>query len=159
MKLTEQLAKNILDLHFGDSWTGVNLKDTLAGIDWISANRKFYSFNTIAALIFHIHYYFEAVLKVFKGGPLEAHDRYSFDLPEMNSESDWQALLARVWTDAEELASLIGQFPDSRLEEDFADPKYGSYFRNICGLAEHSHYHLGQIVLIRKLLTEFAAEE
>jgi len=30
--------------------------------------------------------------------------------------------------------------------------KYGNYFRNIVGVIEHIHYHLGQIVLIKKIL-------
>jgi hypothetical protein len=28
--------------------------------------------------------------------------------------------------------------------------KYGNYYRNIHGIIEHIHYHLGQIVLIEK---------
>jgi hypothetical protein len=30
--------------------------------------------------------------------------------------------------------------------------KYGNYYRNLHGIIEHTHYHLGQIVLIKKLL-------
>ena len=32
--------------------------------------------------------------------------------------------------------------------------KYGNYFRNLTGIIEHLHYHLGQIVLIKKLIAE-----
>jgi hypothetical protein len=42
-----------------------------------------------------------------------------------------------------------------KLTEDFGGTaKYGNYFRNIAGVVEHTHYHLGQIALIKKLLKE-----
>jgi len=50
------------------------------------------------------------------------------------------------------LADLTEALPESRLQETFADEKYGNYYRNLHGLIEHTHYHLGQIVLIKKLL-------
>ena len=43
--------------------------------------------------------------------------------------------------------------PDTKLEEPFVDEKYGTYLRNIEAVIEHSYYHLGQISLIRKLIT------
>lgn len=43
---------------------------------------------------------------------------------------------------------------EAKLFEDFADPKYGNYYRNLHGIIEHTHYHLGQIVLIKKLLKD-----
>lgn len=43
---------------------------------------------------------------------------------------------------------------EAKLFEDFADPKYGNYYRNLLGIIERTHYHLGQIVLIKKLLKD-----
>jgi hypothetical protein len=42
---------------------------------------------------------------------------------------------------------------DEKLKDVFVEEKYGTYQRNIDGMIEHSYYHLGQIVLIKKLLT------
>ena len=36
----------------------------------------------------------------------------------------------------------------------FVKPEYGNYYRNLHGLIEHTHYHLGQVALIKKLLNE-----
>jgi len=44
--------------------------------------------------------------------------------------------------------------PESKLSETFLDEKYGNYYRNIHGIIEHTHYHLAQIVLIKKLLLQ-----
>ena len=45
------------------------------------------------------------------------------------------------------------QLPETMLWETFADEKYGNYYRNIHGIIEHTHYHLGQIVLIKKIVS------
>lgn len=152
MNWTAQIARHFREVHFGGNWTSVNLKDSLAGIGWQQATTKVYSLNTIAALVYHINYYVSAVLKVLEGGPLDAHDKYSFDLPLIQSQEDWEKLLNKTWTDAKNFADLIEQLPGSKLENDFSEKKYGSYYRNLHGIIEHTHYHLGQIVLIKKII-------
>ena len=152
MTATAQIAKQFRDVHFGGNWTSVDLKQTLAVVTWEQATARIHSFNTIAALVYHMNYYVSAVSNVLQGGPLDAHDKFSFDLPMIQSREDWEKLLNKTWRDAENFALLVEQLPESRLEETFLDPKYGTYYRNIHGIIEHIHYHLGQIVLIKKLL-------
>jgi hypothetical protein len=154
MNLTGQIAKLFRDVHFGGNWTDVNLKENLAGVSWQQAITKVYSFNTIADLVFHMNYYVKAALKVLQGEPLDAHDKYSFDHPPILSQKDWEKLLDKTWMDAEKFAAQIGQLPETKLWEDFSDKKYGNYYRNIHGIIEHIHYHLGQIVLIKKILLQ-----
>ena len=147
-----QIAKHVRDVHFGGNWTGVNLTDALADVSYEEATKKIYSLNTIAALVFHMNYYVDAVLKVLHGEPLTASDKYSFDAPPIHSEDDWKKLTEKTWRQARELADVIDKLPDTRLIETFAHEKYGTYYRNLHGIVEHIHYHLGQIVLIKKLL-------
>jgi DinB superfamily len=154
MQLTTQIAKHLREIHFGGNWTSVNLKDTLAGVSWQQAIAPVSSFNTIATLVYHINYYISAVLKVLEGGPLNASDKYSFTHPPIQSQQDWEKLLEKTWADAEKFAHLIEQLPGHKLEENLADEKYGNYYRNLHGIIEHSHYHLGQIVLIKKILLQ-----
>ena len=86
MAFTSQIAENFRAMHFGPSLVGTSLKDALEGVDWEQATKEVHDLNTIAKLVFHINYYISAVLKVLKGGPLDAHDKYSYDLPPINSE-------------------------------------------------------------------------
>lgn len=152
MNTSSQIAKHFRDVHFGGNWTSVNLKDQLADLTWEEATTQIHSLNTIAVLVYHINYYVDAVLKVLQGGPLDAHDKYSFDCPPVRSQEDWEHLTGKLWTDAETFAALVEGLPDSRLEEYLADPKYGNYYRNLHGIIEHTHYHLGQIAIIKKML-------
>ena len=153
MRITGQIAKQFRDVHFGGNWTSVNLKENLKDLTWQQATTKVYSFNTIATLVYHMNYYVSAVLKVFQGEPLDAHDKYSFDLPSIQSQEDWEKLVDKTWREAEIFASGVEQLPESKLWEDFSDNKYGNYYRNLHGIIEHCHYHLGQIVLIKKILS------
>ena len=154
MNLTAQIAKHFRDVHFGGNWTSVHLKETLTGVTWQQATTKIYSLNTIATLVFHINYYVSAVTKVLQGEPLTAHDKYSFDLPPIQNQEDWEKLFNKTWSDAENFIKLIEQLPESKLGETCSDEKYGTYYRNIHGIIEHTHYHLGQIVLIKKILLQ-----
>lgn len=154
MNLPQQLAKHFRDVHYGGNWTAVHLKDVLNDVTWQQATAKLYSFNTIAVLVYHMNYYVSAIIKVLQGGPLDAKDKYSFDLPPIHAEEDWQDLLDKTWKAAETFATLVEGLPEQQLWETFADEKYGTYYRNIHGVVEHVHYHMGQIVLLKKLLAQ-----
>jgi hypothetical protein len=157
MSLTKQMAKHFRDIHFGGNWTSSNLKDNLAGVSWQQAVTQVHSFNTIAVLVYHTNYYVSVVLKVLLGEPLNASDKFSFGCPPIESDEDWQKLLEKVWAEAESFASLVEALPETKLWEDFTDVKYGNYYRNIHGIIEHTHYHLGQIALIKKLVSQPSA--
>lgn len=146
------IAKHFRDVHFGGNWTSVQLRATLQDVSLEEALHQREGFNSIAVLAFHINYFVAAVLRVLEGGPLDAHDKFSFSHPPIRNAADWQALLDKLWQDAERFAALVEQLPDERLHSDMADPKYGSWYRNLHGIIEHTHYHLGQIVILKKLL-------
>ena len=154
MSLTKQIAKHFREVHFGGNWTWVNLKDSLADVTWEQATAKVYDFNTIAALVYHVNYFAVAALDVLQGKPLTAHDKYSFDVPTIQSQEEWENLVSKTLKDAESMATLIELLPESKLWENFVDVKYGNYYRNLHGIIEHTHYHLGQIVIIKKVLLQ-----
>jgi hypothetical protein len=159
MNLTAQIAKQLKAVYFGGNWTAVNMKDSLSGVTWEQATTQVYSFNTIATLVNHTSYYISVVSKVLLGEPLNAHDKYSFDHAPINSQEEWENLLEKTWQEIENFAGLIEQLPDSKLEETFVEEKYGNYYRNFHGIIEHTHYHLGQIVLIKKMIRQAAESE
>ena len=152
MNISGQIAKQFREVNFGGNWTAVNLKETLSDVTWQEATQKVNSFNTIAVLVYHINYYVSAVLKVLQGEALNASDKYSFSLEPILNAEDWERLLLKTWREAELFASLIEQLPEEKLSEDLQENKYGNYYRNLTGIIEHTHYHLGQIVLLKKII-------
>jgi uncharacterized damage-inducible protein DinB len=157
MKKTQQIASRFREVILNGTWiANTNYKDQLTNLDWEIATKKLHSFNTIAVLSQHIHYYISGILTVLNGGTLDIKDQFSFYFPNIESQQDWENFLTKFWKDTEEFASLIEQMPDEKLDVVFVDAKYGTYQRNIDAMIEHSYYHLGQIVLIKKALLENA---
>lgn len=154
MSSTSQLAKRFREVMLDGLWiANTNFKDQLKDISLEQAIAKVGSLNTIAMLTFHIDYYIAGLINVFEGGDLEIRDQFSFDLPSIESQEKWEELLHKLWNDSEKFAVLLEQMPDYKMNEVFVDKKYGTYLRNIDGMIEHAYYHLGQITLIKKLLT------
>ncbi len=154
MNTPQHIAKHFREVHFGGNWTCSNLRDNLADVTWQQATHQVFSINTIATLVYHTHYYVAAVNKVLKGGELEAHDKYSFAHPPIHSQEDWDNLLNKVWEEAETFEGLLKKLPEATLWENISEEKYGIYYRNIHGIIEHTHYHLGQIAVIKKIIQQ-----
>jgi len=152
IKSSTQLAKHLREVFTGGNWTFTNVEEVLKDVSVEEALTKVFGLNSIAGLLFHMNYYFKPVLGVLKGEVLTGKDKFSFDLPPIGSETEWKALVKRALEDAEALASQIEMLDDEQLAEIFADPKFGIYYRNLLGIIEHTHYHLGQIALIKKIL-------
>jgi hypothetical protein len=131
-----------------------NFKEQILSVTWEQAIQKVESLNTIALLTFHVNYYLAGLINVFNGGKLEIKDKYSFDMPEIMSEQDWNTLVDNFLNNAETFATLVEQMEEDNLDKVFVEEKYGSYLRNIDGVIEHSYYHLGQVSLLRKLIVK-----
>lgn len=152
MNTSELLAKHLRDVYFGGNWTDVNLKEVVSDVSWKEATHKVANLNTIATLVFHINYFIDVGIRVLEKDILEGSDKLSFDHPPINSEGDWQKFLDNIWSQGNKFADLIEKFPENRLSDEFFDPKYADYYKNFQGIIEHTHYHLGQISLIKKLI-------
>lgn len=153
MNQSLQIANRFREVILNGTWiANTNFKDQLVDLDWKIATKKVDSLNTIADLAQHIHYYISGILNVFDSGTLDIKDQFSFNFPAIESQEQWNLFLDRFWKDAEQFALKVGSMSDDKLESVFVDKKYGSYRRNIEAMIEHSYYHLGQIVLIKKIL-------
>ncbi len=159
MNISQNAANQFKQFYFGGNWTFVNLKDTLADVDYKMALERVGAFNTIATLVFHINYYVTGVSDVLKGSELKIKDKFSFDHPPIHSQEDWEKFLQQVWTDGEEFISLVETFDISKINDNLDKPVYGSFYRNFSGIIEHGHYHLGQIVILKKWITELRTKK
>lgn len=155
MENSKQLANRFREVLLNGKWVAnTNFKDLLSTLDWKQATTKIGSLNTIAALAYHVNYYVAGSVHFFEKGVLEIRDKYSFDMPPIESKEDWENLLTDMWASAEAYAKQVESMSDEKLKEIFVDVKYGDYRRNIDGVIEHCYYHLGQVSLLKKLMTE-----
>jgi len=153
MKKSDFIANRLREIFLNGYWiANTNYKDQLESINWEQAVYQVGNLNTIAALTYHINYYLAGILTVFNGGLLEIKDQYSFDLPPIHSEADWNKLASELFDNASVFAIAVEKMPEEKFDEVFVNEKYGTYLRNIEAVIEHSYYHLGQIVLIKKLI-------
>lgn len=154
MNQSEVLSGRFREVMLSGTWiANTNYYHQLHGLEVKMATAQVANLNTIAVLAQHIHYYIVGVKQVFLGGSLEIRDRFSFDFAPIESQEQWEAFLEKFWRDCEAFAQLVEQMPDEQRNAAFVDEKYGTYLRNIEGMIEHAYYHLGQISLIKKLLS------
>lgn len=155
MERNKDLANRLREVLLNGQWIAyTNYKMQIESLTREQAVQKIGTLNTIAALTFHINYYLAGILNVFRGGQLEIKDEYSFDAPSINSEADWKKLVEEFLKNADAFAGEVEKISDATLDEPFVNEKYGTYQRNIEGVIEHSYYHLGQVSLIRKMISE-----
>ena len=152
MAFSIQIAQHLREVFFGGNWTDSNLRDTLKGIPFEKITISINSSNSILALTYHIRYFISAILEVYREGKLSSKDAESFFYPEILTEDDWIDFQSKIWEDVEKLAKYIESMHDDNLKDTFMMEKYGNYYRNLHGLIEHSHYHLGQIASLKKLI-------
>jgi hypothetical protein len=153
--MNKDLANRLQEVLLNGKWiANTNFKEQIISISWEQAIEKVGNLNTVALLTFHVNYYIKGLLNVIEGGNLEIKDKFSFDMPEITSETDWLNLVNEFVSNAEKFINHVEKMDDNLLIQPFVKEEYGSYLRNIEAQIEHSYYHLGQVSLIKKLISQ-----
>ncbi|WP_300601363.1 DinB family protein [Niabella sp.] len=151
MKKTDLIAQHLTDVHLGNNWTSVAIADTIHDIDWKEAFAPVpFSVNTIASLLNHIAYWNGIVAERGRGLMPVIAVHNGFDVPEAAPEH-WETLKTALFRSAQDLAAVIRGFDEEKLDAPVL-PEHSSAYKNFQGQVEHAHYHLGQIVMIKKYL-------
>ena len=152
MQLNDYISRHILEVHNGGNWTEVNIRDTLRDISFAEATRKTSaSANTIASLVYHLNFYNEILTQRMEGTHPVINEANGFDMPVLRNDSDWEQLKENNLRSATRLAEVVRQLPEESLFVASA-PGQPIRYKALHGIAEHAHYHLGQILVIRNLL-------
>ncbi|MBK9551028.1 MAG: DUF1572 domain-containing protein [Saprospiraceae bacterium] len=153
MQRNSILAARLREVLLDGLWiANTNYKSQITTISWQQAIQKVGDLNSIAALTFHINYYLDGLLRALESGVLDIHDKFSFDMPPINSEDDWLKLRNEFIKNAELIINKVKDIDQSTRHATFLDETYGTHEKNINGVVEHCYYHLGQVVIIRKML-------
>ena len=152
MKITELIAQHLLDVHEGGNWTEVDIASTLEDVSLYEATMHTKaSPNTIASLLHHISFWNRVIVQRAKGIAIQVNDANGYDHPPLQTVEDWQQLKDDNRQSARELADAIKAFDEVKLLEPIL-PNYSTAYKNLQGSVEHVHYHLGQMVILKKLI-------
>ena len=159
MKLTSLIAQHLIEVHEGNNWTDVSLADMLKDISAEeAATPTEASPNTIASLLHHITFWNRLMIKRMQGINVLVDEKNGYDMPPIETEEDWQQLQMDNNISAHELAAAIAGFDESLLSESLILGGSTGY-KNLQGTVEHVHYHLGQMVILKKLIKATKKEE
>lgn len=151
-KASKEIARHLREAHFGNNWCDNYLKQELSTVTWQQAIAKpIPHANSIAELVFHLNFYLDYVHRNIKNDFLQFEQEDTFRMTPIQSEADWENLLQKTWDDAEAFAQTIEKISNNQLYV-VIPPRNNSFYKNLHGIVEHTHYHLGQIILLKKLL-------
>ena len=152
MKITSLIAQHLLDVHEGNNWTEVSLAGVLKDITLQEATTlTSASPNTIASFLQHITYWNRVMVQRIAGNEVAVDEHNGFDLPHLQTEDNWLQLQVDNNLSSHELAVAIVHFDDAKLEEPLVNGGSSAY-KNMQGAVEHVHYHLGQMMVLKKLV-------
>ena len=158
--MLEPLLADLRRIYEGNAWHGPSVLDASRGVTALqAAARPIPSAHSIYELTHHIAAWMGETTSRLKGKP--PGNPADGDFPSRATTVDdaaWAAVCARLERRQAELIEVLAGFDPARLDE-AVDPRNRkdtsgpvSYRALLSGLAQHSAYHAGQIMLLRKAL-------
>jgi hypothetical protein len=146
-----RIVKLFEALQHGDCWIGNNFKETLHGVDAATAADTFSANNnSIWQLTAHLIYWRTSVVNRLTGSdnPPPFKD---FLLPGVLDETNWKQALYDFEAAYHSLRTAILHLKDEQLDK--PSPKEGqTFYELIMGCLQHDAYHLGQMMLLKKMV-------
>jgi uncharacterized damage-inducible protein DinB len=158
--MTAHLLADLRRIYEGNAWHGPGVLDAIDGVTAEqAAARPLRGAHTIHELTHHIAAWIGEVASRLQGNPPGMPVDGDFPPRPMTVDAAaWAEVRARLERRQAELMETVAGFDATRLDE-AVDPKNRndvtgpvSYRALLSGLAQHSAYHAGQIVLLRKAL-------
>lgn len=152
MKETDRILKSFEDLFSGDPWLDVNLMDTIDGIPARQASRRIApGRNTIREILHHVVQWRMTVLQRIQGEEVSSPD-HNYLLPiEDSSEAGWEETIDQLKRSQEKWTYFLRTWDQKEFDTVYPGNKM-TYYEHVQGILQHDSYHLGQVVLLSKLV-------
>jgi uncharacterized damage-inducible protein DinB len=158
--MLDPLIADLRRIYEGDAWHGPSVLDAIRDVTAAqAAARPIAGAHSIFELTHHIGAWIGETTSRLQGNPPGSPADGDFPPPSAIVDRDtWADVLTRLERRHAELLEAIAGFDAERLDEPVNPKKKGdasgpvSYRALLSGLAQHSAYHAGQIVLLRKAL-------
>ena len=150
MKIAPVVARHVGEVVHGN-WTDIYLDDTIADVTYEEAMALPPGItNSIAMLVNHLGFYNGIVSARIDGKNPAVNDANGFDV-NINGDAEWQQLKLIVIKSFYTLADKVKELPEEKLWQ-LTPGGNSSFYKTFQGISEHAHYHLGQIVLLKKII-------
>ena len=152
MQETKRITKLFTDIYNGSPWIDVNLTDTLSKLTAAqSANRPIPQCNTIWEIVNHLIQWRQNVLQRVQGKVIKTPSHNYFQKVKDTSPKAWKTTLNDLAGSQKQWLDFLKKFDENDFEKVY--PNNGmTYYEHIQGIIQHDAYHLGQIVMLSKLV-------
>lgn len=152
MSENKRISNLYQSIYNGEPWLEVTLDDTLKNVSAEQAYRKINpNLNTIWEIVNHIIQWRRNILRRVQGETVTTPDHNYFVPVLDSSEAAWEQSLQSLAKSQELWSAFFEDFNDSDLEKIYPSNNH-TYYEHIHGIIQHDVYHLGQIVILKKLL-------
>lgn len=152
MKETERIIKLFGDLYNGDPWIDVTVTGTLKNISaQQAAKRPIPGCNSIWEIVNHLISWRLNVLERVQGKVIQTPSDNYFTRISDSTDSAWKDTLNRLDESQQQWISFLHSFREGDFSKIYPNNKM-TYYEHIHGIVQHDAYHLGQLVLLSKLV-------
>ncbi|WP_264563633.1 DinB family protein [Flavobacterium sp. N3904] len=149
---SKRISNLYQSIYNGNPWLDVTLADTLKDVNAQQAYKKVHpNLNTIWEIVNHIILWRRNILGRVQGEEITTPDHNYFVPVLDSSEAAWQQSLQNLAKTQEQWNTFLAYFDDADFERIYIDNNH-TYYEHIHGLIHHDVYHLGQIVILKKLV-------
>jgi uncharacterized damage-inducible protein DinB len=144
----------LLEDHFGgDPWIDVTIIGELNSLSAKKAAAKTGSLNSIWEIVNHMISWRKALISRVKGKAVKYSENNFIDEVIDKSQAAWKNTISNFRKSQDDIISYLKKNDDKLLEN--VSPTSGyTYYELVMAILIHDSYHLGQIVLIKKLLND-----
>lgn len=147
-------AKKLLKDHYnGNPWIDSTIAGTLKQITAKQAAAKRGGFNSIWQIVNHMILWRTALIGRVMDKPAAHPDDNFIREVKDTSPAAWKKTIKKFVQSQKDIISFLGSSEDELLEKISPSSGY-SYFELVMSIVIHDSYHLGQIMLIKKMVEE-----
>ncbi|MFT3981221.1 MAG: DinB family protein [Ferruginibacter sp.] len=155
MNNAARFQKLIADHYNGDPWIDVSLEATLEDLHPAEALKNINGLNSIWQIVYHMICWRQTLIKRMKDKKAPAPENNFFISPVAPAEEAWPDALKQLKASQKALIKLLEDHKQISWDIKPAGGAY-SYFELVNAVLQHDAYHLGQIVIIKKMLRRTA---
>ncbi|MWB96020.1 DUF1572 domain-containing protein [Flavobacterium sp. GA093] len=152
MKESNRISDLYQSIYNGNPWLEVTLAKTLENVTAEQAYRKINpNLNTIWEIVTHLIQWRRNILERMQGAVIITPDHNYFVPVLDSSEAAWEQTLQNLKKSQESWNTFLADFDDADFVKIYPNNNH-TYYEHIHGIIQHDVYHLGQIVILKKLL-------